>query len=247
MEYSVEEKKYLLNEQIGVQVDIQVRGVPFALYSLTFLPTYTLINCLYQEIHSGYHVTKTTGPADGRFTFTAHDPGDHSICISTNQTSSWFSKSHIRLYLDVIVGAARHDQDQDRRHAGQVSDRLRDLTDKLRSIRREQQYQREREAEFRNLSEATNSRAMWYMVVQLIVLITTCYLQLRHLRVRLPSGLSQGYGLTVYCSTSSQIGRQYRVGGNAWLTITCLLYNLGYLTSPCALVEQFSPSCFPLQ
>jgi len=80
------------------------------------------------------------------------------------------------------VGAARHDQDQDRKHAGQVSDKLRDLTDKLRGIRREQQYQRERESEFRNLSEATNSRAMWYMVIQLVVLITTCYLQLRHLR-----------------------------------------------------------------
>jgi hypothetical protein len=81
------------------------------------------------------------------------------------------------------VGAARHDQDRDRQHAGQVSDKLRDLVDKLRSIRREQQYQREREAEFRNLSEATNARAMWYMVIQLIVLVTTCYLQLRHLRV----------------------------------------------------------------
>lgn len=91
------------------------------------------------------------------------------------------------------MGAARHDQDQDRKHAGQVSDKLRDLTDKLRDIRREQQYQREREAEFRNLSETTNSRAMWYMVIQLVVLITTCYLQLRHLRVRFLSSLMQGY------------------------------------------------------
>jgi hypothetical protein len=153
--------------------------------------------------------------------------------------SSWFSNSHIRLYLDVIVGAARHDQDQDRKHAGQVSDKLRDLTDKLRNIRREQQYQREREAEFRNLSEATNSRAMWYMVVQLIVLITTCYLQLRHLRVRLLSSLSQGYGLIAWCSTSSQIGRQYRVG-MLRLTITFCLYTPDYITYPRALIEQFS-------
>ena len=124
------------------------------------------------------------------------------------------------------MGAARHDQDKDRKHAGQVSDKLRDLTDKLRSIRREQQYQREREAEFRNLSEATNSRAMWYMVVQLIVLITTCYLQLRHLRVRLPSCLSQGNGLTAYYSTSSQIGRQYRMGGNAGVHdhLVCIIW-----------------------
>lgn len=109
------------------------------------------------------------------------------------------------------MGAARHDQDHDRKHAGQVSDKLRDLTDKLRNIRREQQYQREREAEFRNLSETTNSRAMWYMVIQLVVLVTTCYLQLRNLRVRDFFSLSQDYGLTAPCSTSSRIGRQYRI------------------------------------
>ena len=133
------------------------------------------------------------------------------------------------------MGAAQHDQDQDRKHAGQVSDKLRDLTDKLRSIRREQQYQRVREAEFRNLSEATNSRAMWYMVVQLIVLVTTCYLQLRHLRVRFPSGLSQGYGLTAYCSTSSQIGRQYRVGGNAGAhnhLLVCIIWVILLILAP---------------
>ena len=141
------------------------------------------------------------------------------------------------------MGAARHDQDQDRKHAGQVSDKLRDLTDRLRNIRSEQQYQREREAEFRNLSEATNARAMWYMIVQLIVLITTCYLQLRHLRVCLLSGPSRGYELIASCSTSSQIGRQYRVGT---LGFFCL-YNPGYITYPHALIEQFSPSFLPLQ
>ena len=35
------------------------------------------------------------------------------------------------------------------------------------------QYQREREAEFRNLSERVNSKAMWYMLIQVIFLIAT--------------------------------------------------------------------------
>ena len=55
---------------------------------------------------------------------------------------------------------------------------------KLEDIRREQQYQREREADFRNLSEVTNSRAVWYSVAQIVVLIVTCAWQLRHLKVR---------------------------------------------------------------
>lgn len=54
---------------------------------------------------------------------------------------------------------------------------------KLEDIRREQQYQREREADFRDLSEVTNSRAVWYSVAQIVVLIVTCAWQLRHLKV----------------------------------------------------------------
>ena len=46
LEYSAEEKKYLLNPQIGVEVVVHVRGVPFAFRSLTRLSPYTLINDL---------------------------------------------------------------------------------------------------------------------------------------------------------------------------------------------------------
>jgi len=53
---------------------------------------------------------------------------------------------------------------------------------KLEDIRREQQYQREREADFRDLSESTNSRALWYSIVQIMVLLVTCFWQLRHLK-----------------------------------------------------------------
>ena len=65
-----------------------------------------------------------------------------------------------------------------------MSQKLRDLNNKLEDIRREQQYQRERESNFRDLSEATNSRAVWYSVVQIGVLVATCVWQLRHLKVR---------------------------------------------------------------
>lgn len=46
LEYSAEEKKYLLNTQIGVQVDVHVRGVPSFFRSLTYLSAYTLVNGL---------------------------------------------------------------------------------------------------------------------------------------------------------------------------------------------------------
>lgn len=73
--------------------------------------------------------------------------------------------------------------EQDRSHVSELASKVRDLNQKLEEIRREQQYQREREADYRNLSEATNGRAVWYSIAQILVLVTTCAWQLRHLRV----------------------------------------------------------------
>ncbi|KAF5316394.1 hypothetical protein D9619_006188 [Psilocybe cf. subviscida] len=136
---------------------------------------------LVQEEPSGHVVVKTTGPMDGRFTFTSHEAGDHSICLSTNHTS-WFSHTHIRLHLDIVVGTTKPDVEHDRSHISTLASKVRDLNQKLEDIRREQQYQREREADYRDLSEVTNSRAVWYSVVQIIVLLATCAWQLRHLK-----------------------------------------------------------------
>jgi hypothetical protein len=75
------------------------------------------------------------------------------------------------------------DVEKDRSHVSDMVQKLRDLRSKLDEIQREQQYQREREADYRDLSEATNSRAVWYTIFQILVLLATCYWQLRHLRV----------------------------------------------------------------
>jgi hypothetical protein len=127
-------------------------------------------------------VVRTRGPSEGKFTFTSHEAGDHSICLSTNYTS-WFSNTHLRLYLDIVVGSTKPNDDHDRSHVSELAAKVRDLNQKLEDIRREQQYQREREADYRDLSEATNSRAVWYSIAQIIVLVATCAWQLRHLRV----------------------------------------------------------------
>jgi uncharacterized membrane protein YccC len=103
--------------------------------------------------------------------------------LSTNYTS-WFSGTHIRLYLDILVGHTRADSEHDRSHVSDVANAVRDLNQKLDDIRREQQYQREREADYRDLSEATNSRAVWYSIMQIVVLLGTCVWQMNHLKVR---------------------------------------------------------------
>ncbi|KAF9065330.1 emp24/gp25L/p24 family/GOLD-domain-containing protein [Rhodocollybia butyracea] len=60
------------------------------------------------------------------------------------------------------------------RCVSEVATKVRDLNQKLNDIRMEQRYQREREADYRDWSESTNSRAVWYSVVQIAVLILMC-------------------------------------------------------------------------
>ncbi|KAH9175986.1 emp24/gp25L/p24 family/GOLD-domain-containing protein [Lactarius sanguifluus] len=158
LEWNDERQVYLSNEHLGILVEVT-------------------------ELESGHSVVNTRGPPDGRFTFTSHEAGDHTICLSSNYSSSWFGPTaHIRLHLDVVVGSTKANADHDRGHVSALASKIRDLNIKIEDIRREQQYQREREAGFRDLSEGTNSRAVWYSVAQIVTLLLTCAWQLRHLR-----------------------------------------------------------------
>ncbi|KAJ8094367.1 emp24p/erv25p-related protein [Marasmius tenuissimus] len=156
LEWSEAEQRYFDDPNLGIHVEVE-------------------------EVDTAHTVVKSKGPSDGRFTFTSHEAGDHSICLSTNYTS-WFSSTHIRIYLDIVVGTTKADMDHDRSHISDISSKIRDLNQKLEDIRREQQYQRERESDYRNLSEATNAKAVWYSIAQIVVLVGTCMWQLRHLK-----------------------------------------------------------------
>jgi len=157
LEWDEAKNVYVARDELGIQVDVD-------------------------EMATDEAVVRSRGPNEGRFTFTSHEAGDHSICLSTNYTSGWFSSKHIKLYLDIVAGATKRDVEQDRTHVGEVAGTIRELNERLGAIRREQQYQREREAQFRDMSERTNSRALWYTAIQILVLVATCTWQLRHLK-----------------------------------------------------------------
>eukprot|EP01137_Pigoraptor_chileana_P005085 Opistho-2@2775 len=60
--------------------------------------------------------------------------------------------------------------------------RIRQLIDQSKMIQKEQAYQRAREARFRETSESTNARVLWWSIVQTAILVVTGYWQIRHLR-----------------------------------------------------------------
>ncbi|KAI5480461.1 ER to Golgi transport-related protein [Pseudohyphozyma bogoriensis] len=157
-EWAESSKSYVVNDQLGIQIVVQ-------------------------EVESGDKVVNTRGLPQGKFTFTSHEAGDHQICLRSNYTGGWFSTPQVRMHLDIAVGEAKVDEEGEREHVKDLAGKVKELNNRLADIRREQQFQREREAEFRALSERINSRAMWWSVLQMGVLFGTCAWQLRHLRM----------------------------------------------------------------
>lgn len=135
-----------------------------------------------REVRDDHVVTSSRGPPEGKFAFTSHEAGDHRICMLAKFDGR--PAVQVRMHLDIVIGDAKPDNShKDKAHVTDLAQRVRDLNALLRDIRKEQQYQREREAQFRDLSEVTNSRAMWWSSLQLITLLGACVWQLRHLRV----------------------------------------------------------------
>ncbi|KAI1488884.1 emp24/gp25L/p24 family/GOLD-domain-containing protein [Biscogniauxia mediterranea] len=142
------------------------------------------------EIFDNDHrVVSQRGSSSGRFTFSAADAGDHRICFTPSSSSgrqNWLSvltpNGGIKLTLDLAIGETSEIESTDKSKLQDISQRVKDLNSRLQDIKREQLFQREREAEFRDQSESTNSRVVRWMVIQLVVLGLTCAWQLSHLR-----------------------------------------------------------------
>ncbi|KAI5844118.1 emp24/gp25L/p24 family/GOLD-domain-containing protein [Tricharina praecox] len=139
-----------------------------------------------ETFDNDHRVVNQKGSNKGRFTFTASSAGEHRICFwaSHQSNSGWFS-SHpngVRLHLDLAIGETTQLESRDKEKLADIEQRVKDLSGRLQDIRREQVFQREREAEFRDQSELTNSRVVRWTLVQLLVLGATCAWQLSHLR-----------------------------------------------------------------
>ncbi|KAG5994337.1 hypothetical protein E4U52_001239 [Claviceps spartinae] len=136
-----------------------------------------------------HRIVSQQGTSSGRFTFTAHQSGEHRICFvpsSTSGRTEWLH-SHlpnggIKMKLDLAIGESGTIESSDKAKLEDIAGRVHDLNARLNDIRREQVFQREREAEFRDQSEDTNTRVVRWIIIQLVVIGVTCAWQLSHLR-----------------------------------------------------------------
>lgn len=121
----------------------------------------------------------------GKFAFTAHMSGHHFLCFQTNSTKfSVYAGQKLKLHLDVQVG--EHTVDA---HAGKTKSKMETLEnslghmiDQMTYILRQQDYQRDKEEVFREVSEETNSKVLWWAVVQTSILLSVGLWQMKRLK-----------------------------------------------------------------
>lgn len=122
---------------------------------------------------------------EGRFAFTTLVDGEYSICLQTNTTSWYGTVRKFRFHMDFEVGEHAKDYNTiaKQEHLSAIEVEIRKLNDKIRGIRAEQDYQKKREEVFRDISESTNARVMWWSLAQTAVLLISGLWQMSRLKV----------------------------------------------------------------
>ncbi|TRY76705.1 hypothetical protein TCAL_00151 [Tigriopus californicus] len=111
--------------------------------------------------------------SEGKWTFTSHTPGEHVICLYSNSTK-WFSGT--QLHAIDYANVAQKEK------LSELQLRVRQLLDQVEQITKEQNYQRYREERFRQTSESTNQRVLWWSLGQTCILVVMGAWQMRHLK-----------------------------------------------------------------
>ncbi|CAH2299566.1 transmembrane emp24 domain-containing 11 [Pelobates cultripes] len=129
-------------------------------------------------------LSKLYGP-DGKFMFTSHSPGEHTICIQSNSTNLIsFGSNKLRVHFDIQVG--EHPVDyatiDTKDKVKQVTNGLEHLMGEVNHIIKEQEYQRLREEHYRQKSEDTNSNVLWWAIAQTVILTSVGIWQIKRFK-----------------------------------------------------------------
>ncbi|TKA27170.1 hypothetical protein B0A50_04507 [Salinomyces thailandicus] len=142
-----------------------------------------------ETFDNDHRIINQRSSSAGKFTFSAADSGTHRLCFTPTNvpatTGFLFSGSQtggIKFELDMAIGETSLIASSDKEKLGEVVQRVKDISARLQDVRREQVFQREREAEFRDQSESVNGRVVRWTLIQLAVLGVTCAWQLSYLR-----------------------------------------------------------------
>lgn len=147
-EYDENRHAWWKHDGISIFITVDVRWSPLIL-SRGFLQSGMLIRRKQELFDNNHRIVTQKGGSGGRFTFTAHEAGDHKICFTPSSDSGktgWLSTSNpnggIKLTLDMTIGETSVIESSDKDKLMDIQSRVKDLNSRLQDIRREQVFQR---------------------------------------------------------------------------------------------------------
>ncbi|SCU85760.1 LAME_0D02652g1_1 [Lachancea meyersii CBS 8951] len=138
------------------------------------------LTALISETFDNDHIAlrQQVGP-EGETVFTALGNGEHRICLK-----SAISEPHVMLRVQLAFEISRlqlPDLDITQK-AKSARDRIERLVARMETLRNEQRATKAREKAASKLSEFVHSRVLFWSLFQVLVLITSCTIQLRALK-----------------------------------------------------------------
>lgn len=134
---------------------------------------------LYETFDDDHKVLNQQNSHSGDFTFTALETGEHKICINPMYP---VIDANIRVFMELDIGYVQALDSKMKDDTRSLMNRVMQSTQRLENIRTEQKVIREKEAQFRDQSEATNSSILFWSVLQIVGLVLVCAFQLRYLK-----------------------------------------------------------------
>ncbi|RUP44958.1 hypothetical protein BC936DRAFT_148795 [Jimgerdemannia flammicorona] len=111
----------------------------------------------------------------GTHSLQAEIPGRYTYCFS-NQMSAMTDKS-----VSFNIYGLKHVEDASE-HIDPLKREIRELADSMSSVKDEQEYIVIRERQHRDTAESTNSRVVWWSLLQTVLLIAVCLWQVFYLK-----------------------------------------------------------------
>jgi hypothetical protein len=113
--------------------------------------------------------------AEGRVDFTSDTEGEYRVCVMTSSAAFQGNQRAFDFELRTSVGEQATDYSAVAKaeHLSAIEIEVRKLNDRMADVRKEQDYQKHRENQFRDLTESTNARIAWWTVFQTLFLIGT--------------------------------------------------------------------------
>ncbi|CAI4062570.1 hypothetical protein N7582_002167 [Saccharomyces uvarum] len=150
-------------------------------YALPSQNDYGIVIDVEEVFDNNHRVVHQQSSPSGDFTFLALESGEYKICLQS-QVNNWVGKTKTKLEVEFEVGFEAMLDSKRKDTLETLHGKVNILNSKIMEIRREQQLVREREESFRDISESVNTRAMWWIVIQVILLILICVWQMKSLR-----------------------------------------------------------------